>query len=122
MKKILFIEDERMIVDLLKDILNSEKCQCEFLSVSTIRAGREVLKNQKIDLILLDLLLPDEYGLEFLKEIKQNKDKKNIPVIVFTNYTVQGEDKKAKNLGANDYLVKANLDPSEIVQEIKKYI
>lgn len=122
MKKILFIEDERIIVDLLKDILNSEECQCDFLSAFTIKGAQDILKKEKPDLILLDLLLPDGYGLDLLKEIKENKNLKDIPVLVLTNYTSKNGDEWAKILGADEYLIKANLNPSEIVQKIKKYI
>ncbi len=81
------------------------------------------------DLVLLDIMLPKKDGWEVLKEIRviENRDTRrdtddDAKIIIFTNLGGKANIKKALELGANDYLVKASLTPTELVEEIKDRI
>lgn len=82
------------------------------------------IQDEKIDLILLDLILPDTNGYEILKQIKQNSDIRinQIPVLILSNLGQTDEIEKGMSLGAEDFLVKAHFTPSEIVEKIEKIL
>jgi len=82
--------------------------------------GLRLVKSQKPDLILLDLILPKIHGFEVLKKLKEDKETKDIPVIVLTNLEGVGDVDKALGLGATTYLVKAQYSLEEVVEKIKK--
>lgn len=70
-------------------------------------------------MILLDLILPKKDGFKVLKEIKEDEDVKDIPVVVLTNLEDTLNVEKVVSLGAVNYLVKANYTAEEIAQKIK---
>lgn len=101
MKKILLVEDNETIIMGLKYSLEQEGF--EVLSAKNAKESKEKLNQEKVDLILLDVSLPDGNGFDICKEIKQNSD---IPVIFLT---AQDEEKSVVlglDLGADDYIVK----------------
>ncbi len=82
--------------------------------------GLRLAKTKKPDLILLDLVLPKAHGFEVLKRLKEDKETKDIPVIVLTNLEGIGDVDRAIELGATTYLVKANYSLEEVLEKIKK--
>ncbi len=82
--------------------------------------GLKLAKERKPDLILLDLILPKVNGFDVLKNLKEDRETKNIPVIVLTNLEGIEDVNKAIELGATTYLVKAKYSLEEVVEKIKK--
>ncbi len=118
MKKILFIEDAP---DFQKEVGEALKLEeFEILAALDGEAGLELIKKEKPDLILLDLILPKKDGFTVLKEMKEDENLKDIPVIVLTNLEGMGDVEKAMSLGATTYLVKANYELDDVVTKIKK--
>lgn len=118
MKKILFIEDESALQKTFRDILKQEGYQ--LLSALDGEEGLKMVKSQKPDLVLLDLILPKLHGFEVLKKIKQDPETKDIPIIILTNLEDAADIQKALDLGATTYLVKASYTLDEVVSKIKK--
>ena len=118
MDKILFVEDEPTLQKAVGEILDQEGF--EVLAALDGEAGLELIKKEKPDLILLDLILPKKDGFTVLKEIKEDENLKDIPVIVLTNLEGMGDVEKAMSLGATTYLVKANYELDDVVAKIKK--
>lgn len=118
MKKILLIEDDPFLIDIYRTKLKS--CGFNMVSVFNKDAALKKIKEEKIDLVLLDIVLPEADGWEVLKNIKQ------IPhppkVIILSNLGQKEEVEKGLNMGAEKYLIKANYTPSEVVEEIKKIL
>ena len=84
--------------------------------------GEEALvkiKQSRPDLVLLDIVLPQVTGFEFLQEIKSMPELKNVPVIVLSNLGQKKEVEKGLGLGAVKYLIKAHHTPTEVVEEIR---
>lgn len=112
MSKILIIEDDRNINDMLKELLSSNG----YVTLSAY-SGTEgiLLHNNKVDLILLDLMLPGKTGEEIIEKLKEKKD---VPVIVMS--AIYDIDKKVNlfDLGANDYITKP-FDNKELLARIK---
>ena len=118
MKTILFIEDESALQKTFGDILKDEGY--EMVSALDGGVGLRLAKEKKPDLILLDLILPKVHGFDVLKKLKEDKETKNIPVIVLTNLEGIEDVDKAIELGATTYLVKAQYSLEELVEKIKK--
>jgi len=117
-KKILLIEDDQFLIDIYK-----EKLEKEGFEVFVLCDGTKVLKKTKElkpDLILLDIVLPNQNGWEILKALKEDVEVKDIPVIILSNLAQEEEIQKGLALGAVKYLVKSQYVPSEIVEEIKR--
>ncbi len=79
-------------------------------------------EKEKPDLILLDIMMPQLDGFGVLKELKSKKETKNIPVILLSNLGQDEDVQKGKELGAADYLVKANMTPMQVVTKIKEVL
>lgn len=117
-KKILFIEDESSLQQTMREILRQE----EFNMISALdgEEGLKKTKEEKPDLILLDLILPKLDGFEVLKRIKADPETAKIPIIVLTNLEGTTDVEKALELGATTYLVKANYEIDEVIDKIKQ--
>jgi len=118
MKKILFIEDESALQKTFGDILKSKGHGV--LKALDGESGLRSAKGERPDLILLDLILPKMDGFEVLKELKENEETKNIPVIILTNLEETEDIQKALELGATTYLVKSSYTLEEVVNKIEK--
>lgn len=78
----------------------------------------EMLEENPVDLILLDILLPNLDGFEVLKRIRESGNE--VTIIMATNLSQSEDKQKALDLGANDYLVKSDIQLSELVEYINK--
>ncbi|MFA6183866.1 MAG: response regulator [Parcubacteria group bacterium] len=119
-KKILIIEDDATLRNVLSEFLESEG-----FSVAVAADGEEgivLVGTSKPDIILLDIILPKKNGFEVLKEVKDNNDTSDIPVILLTNLGSLDDIEKALELGATTYLVKGDYQIREIVEKIKEVL
>ena len=80
-----------------------KKEDCDFLQCGTIREARDWLSQKEVDLVLLDLNLPDGDGMDFLTEIRNGRD---IPIIIITANNMETDIVMGLELGANDYITK----------------
>ena len=117
-KTILFIEDESALQKTFGEILKQEGY--EMIPALDGEVGLRLAKDKKPDLILLDLILPRIHGFEVLKKLKEDKETKEIPIIILTNLEGISDVDKAIELGATTYLVKAQYTLEEVVEKIKK--
>ena len=117
---ILIVEDEVPLLEMYKMKFNSSGF--EVYGASNGEAGLMLAKNHIPGLILLDILMPKVDGYEMLKELKSDKNTKNIPVIVFSNLSQKDEVQKGFNLGADDYIIKTELTPSDLVKKVNTFI
>ena len=120
MVKILFVEDEPTLQKELNEILKQEGFK--ILAAFDGEEGLKLAREEKPNLILLDLILPKKDGFEVLKELKADEKMKDTPVIVLTNLEGIGDVEKAIELGATTYLVKANYKLEDVVTKIKDFL
>lgn len=119
-KKILFIEDESALQTTFGDMLTKQGY--EMIKAMDGRTGLYLAKEKKPDLILLDLILPKMDGFGVLKGLKEDKETKDIPVIILTNLENTGDVQRALEMGAMTYLTKANYTLTEILEKIEKIL
>jgi len=120
MKKILIIEDEKILSEMYKFKL--EKEGFEVSNAMEVDEAIGIGKANKPDLVVLDMLLPKESGINYLIKIKEIPELKDVPVLVLSNFDDNETRSKSFELGAKDYLIKSNHDPKEIVEKIKELI
>lgn len=116
-KYVLVVEDDPFYSKIYKTKLAKEKIDSEIVS-----NGNEAIKSvQKLrpGLILLDLIMPGKDGFETLAELKADPVMKDIPVIVLSNLSQEEDIKRIMDLGATEYLVKANVPIQEVVEKVK---
>lgn len=117
---ILLVEDDPFLSDIY-----STKLESAGFGLSVAYDGEEVFKKieeKTPELILLDIVLPKMDGFEVLKKLKSDLRFNKIPVILLTNLGQKEDIDKGMSLGAQDYLIKANFIPSEIVEKIKCFL
>jgi DNA-binding response OmpR family regulator len=118
MKKILLIEDDPLLID----IYTTKLKEAGFLAV-VARDGEmamEMIRKEKPDLVLLDIVLPHADGWEILKKIKKDPDAPK--VVILSNLGQKEEVEKGLELGAEKYLIKADYTPSQVIEQIKEIL
>jgi two-component system, OmpR family, alkaline phosphatase synthesis response regulator PhoP len=119
-KKVLLVEDDNMISSMYKI-----KLETEGFAVLTAEDGviaLELIKKDRPDIIMLDIILPRLDGFSVLEEVRKDKDLKDLPVVLLTNLGTEEDKAKGKKMGATDYLVKADLTPGQISDKIKEIL
>ncbi len=117
-KKIIIAEDEKSIAKILAAKLNKSGYDAQ--AVFNGKELVEKLEQEKFDLILLDLIMPQMDGFQVLEHMNQKKIK--VPVIVSTNLGQKEDEDQVRKLGAVDYLVKANNPLNEVLKKVEKYL
>jgi DNA-binding response OmpR family regulator len=118
-KKILIVEDERDILQLVKLYLEKDGFR-----TATAMTGSEALKQvkaEKPDLIVLDLMLPEIDGLEVCKRLRSNADTAMLPIIMLTAKAEESDTIVGLELGADDYVTKP-FSPKTLVARVKALV
>ncbi len=117
-KSILIAEDEEMYRKVLKNKL--EKDGFNVLIATNGEEALQIARTNQLDLILMDLIMPVKDGFHTLKEMKSDERLKDIKVLILSNLGQEEDVKTVMDLGATDYLVKADIQFSEVIDKIKK--
>ncbi|MCA9792274.1 MAG: response regulator [Candidatus Eremiobacteraeota bacterium] len=115
-KRVLVVDDEPNIRRFLRHVLEGEGFQ-----VAEARNGAEAVRmahDDKPELVLLDLVLPDVNGFEVLTELKQTADTKGIPVIILS---IIADEERCYRLGASDYLPKP-INREKLVDRVERIL
>lgn len=112
MAKILIIEDDKLLSDAYKLIL--EKHGHNVATAYNGREGLEKAVTHKPKIILLDLLMPEMDGIEFLENYNADGKRKDVAIVVLSNLGDEKKVEKAMELGAYKYIVKAHARPDEL--------
>lgn len=119
MKKIMIVDDDPNIVELVKKILDLEGY--ESIGAVSAKDAIEILdKNWKeIDVVICDYMMPEMDGLEFVKNVKKNPLFNDIKIIMLTAIDTFDVIKKSMVLGVKDYIIKP-FDPQEIISALER--
>lgn len=114
--KILVVDDERLIRNVIREYLENEKY--EVVEAENGFDALRVLETNKVDLIILDIMMPRMDGFETLKEIRKTKD---TPVIMLSAMKEEEDKLSSFNLGVDDYITKP-FSPKELVARVKAHL
>lgn len=118
MKQILIVEDVELNLDLLVQLLEDDY---ELITAENGKAGVSLAKQYKPDLILMDLSLPVLDGWEATRQIKADKELKDITIIGLSAHAMSGDKEKALAAGCDDYLTKP-LDEELLFQKLDHFL
>jgi len=118
MKKILIVEDVKLNVELLTQLLEDEY---ELITASDGEEGVTMAAQEQPDLILMDMSLPVMNGWEATRCLKTNQALKHIPVIALTAHAMSGDEAKARAAGCDDYLTKP-LNEDLLFEKVKRLL
>ncbi len=119
-KRIIIVEDDAVLRDVLAEKLERngyivDRAEDGIIAMEKIRAIRP-------DCILLDILMPRMGGIEVLEELHADAFLKSVPVIIISNSGQPVEIKRAQELGAREFLIKAVFDPSEVLDKVRRVL
>lgn len=118
-KKVLIVEDNELNMKLFNDLLEAH-------GIETIQSnnGLEVLdlaKQNRPDLILMDIQLPQVSGLDVIKWLKNDEVLADVPVIAVTAFAMKGDEEKIRKGGCEDYISKP-ISVARFLEVIQKYL
>lgn len=118
-KTVLIVEDNELNMKLFRDLL--EVHNFKTLQTKNGKEAFEIVKEQKPDLVLMDIQLPEVSGLEVTKWIKAEDSVKHIPVIAVTAFAMKGDEQKILDGGCQDYIAKP-ISVTNFLDVIKKHL
>ena len=119
--RIVLVEDDDILANLLAKRLELTGMECVHYANGT-DALSGIIAEPKIDLILLDIGLPDIDGFEILKRLAPFQATAKIPVIIVSNFSQDSDITWGKKLGAKKFVNKASVTPVEIVDMVSDYL
>jgi len=117
-KIILVIDDDEMNLQIAQMILE-RKLPCKVLVADNGVEGIDILKSQQVNLVLLDVMMPDFDGVETLQEIRNDEEIKDVPIMMLTASGDVETIKKVGALGVKDYIKKPFL-PADLIERVEK--
>lgn len=115
--KIVITDDHEIVREGLKKVIAKQSDLEVIAEAASIEELQKILDQNKVDLVTLDISLPDKSGLDFVKDIKDRFPETK--VLMFSIYPEEKFAKRALNIGADGYISK-NAKPSEIINAIRK--
>jgi DNA-binding response OmpR family regulator len=117
LKRIMVIEDDKFLSSLMKVRLEKEG----FIVIQAFDGEEaiELLKTERPDLIVLDLIMPKVTGFEVLETISMTPGLEKVPVIILSNLAQDSDVQKAKEFGAREYFVKVKISVDDVVKKIR---
>ena len=119
-KVILLVDDDLTLREMYEERLKAEGF--DIIQASNGEEAIKKAKENKPNIILLDIMMPKINGFDVLKELKADPDLKEIPVIVLTALIQDVDRVQGKKLGAVDYIVKSETMPGEVIAKIQNAI
>lgn len=115
---ILFVEDEVEIMMMYK--IKFKNSGFNFFGADNGKEAMQLAQTQKPELILLDIRLGNENGLDILKQLKETEATKQIPVMIFSNAYQKENEQRGLELGAERFILKTKILPAEMVQLVQE--
>ena len=118
-KTILVVEDNALNMKLVKSLLKVGKH--DMLEAPDADTGITLARDKKPDLILMDIQLPGMDGLTATQIIKEDPSVKDIPIVAFTSFAMEGDEEKAMEVGCAGYITKP-LDTQNFLKTVESYL
>lgn len=118
-KKILLVDDEKFILKMYQT-----KLELGGYNVETASNGKDAImraKEDRPDLIFLDIVMSGMDGFEALKQLKKDPAVKDVPVFMLTNIVSERDKKEALDLGAAGYFIKTDTEPADLLKVVDRF-
>lgn len=120
-KKVLIIEDDFFMSDMYRTKFSGEGFEV-FVANDGVQAREKLRHGLVPDIILLDLIMPNMDGKEFLLEMRNFPNLSLVPILILSNLSQQEDIAESFSLGAKDYIIKSKLTPSEVFEKAIKFL
>jgi len=120
MIKVLLVEDDPDQLYLFQEVFNVKGLLT--IPATSIDEAMKMVSLDRPDIVLLDVMLWHENGLDIMEKLKQDSSTKDIPIFVFTNTDKKEYRDRAEKLGADDYIIKSETIPQEMAERIKRFM
>ena len=116
-RKILLVEDDETLAEVYK-----QRLELEGFDVNHVNNGEDALATAvkfHPDLVLLDVMMPKLNGFDVLDIMRQTPETRNVHIIMLTALSQPKDEQRAKDLGADDFLIKSQVVIGDVVERIK---
>lgn len=117
---VLLVEDDSFLRMLLLKKFTGEGF--EVVEATDGKEGIQKMTERKPDVVLLDILLPDINGFDVLEYVRGNEGLRDVPVLIISNLGSPNDFERSKKLGADGFLIKANVSTTEIVNKTREIL
>ncbi len=115
-KRVLIVDDEPHIVNLVKLSLNNESYEVN--GAYSAREAIRLMNSKSPDIVIVDIMMPGVNGYELCQAIRQNPKTKDVPIIILSAKSQMNDKLHAIDVGADDYITKP-FDPMELERRIR---
>jgi DNA-binding response OmpR family regulator len=113
---VLHVEDDKLYADIIRKALEAQG-----FSVVHVPSGEEALRRASgVDVILLDIGLPQKNGFDVLEELKAQAETQGIPVIMLSRLSAKEDVEQCRELGCAEYLIKTQHSPEDIANHVRR--
>lgn len=120
MYKMIIVEDDPMILEIYQK--KFQESGFDVLPADSGEKALELAKKNKVDLVLLDLIMPKMDGFDVIKSLRQGRFDAGMKIIVSSNLSQKEERDKAIQLGADGFIVKSEFTPTGLVKEVERHM
>jgi len=106
MKTILFVDDSRIMRNILKNFFAKLEIPCQYLEAANGKKAYQLLETNKVSIVFLDWNIPEMDGMEFLRKVRSMPAYKELPIVMVTSEAAKYNIVEALQNGATDYIVK----------------
>ena len=117
MAKVLIIDDDEFLLDMYSLKFRESGYEVE-IAFNGSEALDKITTGTMPEVVLLDIVMPNMDGFEFLKQLQEKKLLDKVKVIILSNLGQKEDIEKGRKLGAKDYIVKASFTPTEVVNKV----
>lgn len=122
MRKVLIVDDDKIFTKVLKDSLTGQSDrEYEVCTAENGEEGFAMLKEEKPDLVVLDIVMPKVGGVEFLEKMQEDDTVGSTPVIVSTQLSDVEQMSKVVRFGVKGYIIKSEFSLENIVNQINDF-
>lgn len=117
-RRVMIVEDNELNMKLFRDLLEAHGYKTIMIrdGIEAVRLARE----EKPDLILMDVQLPEVSGLEVTRWLKEDEQLKDIPVVAITAFAMKGDEERIRAAGCNDYISKP-IAVNRFLETVRRY-
>ena len=117
--KILIIDDDEFLLDMYSMKFSELGTFSVKIALSAVEALEKIKGGLDSDVVLVDLVMPNMDGFEFLNQVKTGKLLKKSKIIVLSNLGQKSDIERSMELGADDYIIKAYFTPTEVTRKVQ---
>lgn len=119
---IVYVEDETAIINLLRESLNMLKMPVNLIGVNNVNAGLKIIRDNRPNLVILDLMLPGRSGWDLVREVRSDELLADLPVIILSVKRPEDEQLEGAPVDRVQEFMTKPFSVIELGNKIKKYL